>query len=159
MAVSKGTNSYVTVAEADAYFQYRLDAAAWVNSDVTRKGQALVTATSMLDEMTWAGTVISDPQNLAFPRVCEYFDPKLGALLYLDGYSVPDRIIKATYELAIHLLNNEGLLDSTDSVGSLSAGVITISNIVPAEKIPAMVRRLVKPLLINAGSNAWWRSN
>lgn len=159
MAVSKGTNSYVTVAEADAYFLDRISATSWSAADTTKKGQALVTATSMLNEMAWAGAAMSDTQPLAFPRVCEYFDPKAGALLYLDGSSVPDRVIRATYELAIHLLNNEGLLDSTGTIDSISVGPVRLDSIKPAERLPDTVRRVVKPLLVNAGANLWWRAN
>ena len=159
MAVSKGINSYVTVAEADTYLADRLDVAAWISADVTQKGQALVTATALLDEMSWSGTAISESQSLAFPRVCEYFDPKLGTLIYLDGTTVPNRIISAVIELAYHLLNNDGLLDNTGSIGSITIGPISLSGIKPASQVPRHVERIVKPLQINGGANLWWRAN
>lgn len=159
MAVSKGVNSYVTVAEADAYFANRVDADAWLAANDAKKGQAVVTATSMLDEMTWAGTVISDAQQLAFPRVCEYFDPKAGTILYLTGDIVPDRVIRATYELALHLLLNNGILNDVGGVESISIGSIGLSNLQTAARVPYTVRQIIKPLLINSGSNAWWRAN
>lgn len=159
MAVSKGTNSYVTVEEADLYFADRLDVAAWSSADAGQKGQALVTATSMLDEMSWAGSAISDSQPLAFPRVCDYFDPKAGKMLYLDGTSVPVRITHATLELAYHLLNNDGLLDNTGNIETIAVGPITLTNVKKPSRIPFTVRNGIKPLLINSGSNPWWRAN
>lgn len=159
MAVSKGINSYATVEEADLYFADRLDTAAWIAASPTEKGQALVTATSLLDNMTWTGSAVSETQNLAFPRVCEYFDPKVGGVVYLDGTSVPKRIISAAYELAYHVINNDGVLDDTGSIRSLAVGPITLTDIQTASKIPFTVRTYIKPLLANSGTNPWWRAN
>ena len=69
MALVKGTNTYVTVDEADTYFETRLDVAAWVNADVAQKEAALVTATSLLDEKPWNGYTPTVTQKLAFPRI------------------------------------------------------------------------------------------
>lgn len=159
MAVQLNVNSYITVADADLFFADRLDVAAWTEADAIMKGQALTTATQMLDDMLWAGTVVDGDQPLAFPRVCEYFDPKTGALVYLDGSTIPDRIVRATLELAYHLLNNDGLLDSSDSVKSLVIGSIRMDGMTPASKMPVHVRNIIKPLLVNAGANTWWRAN
>lgn len=159
MALVKGTNSYVDVAEADAYFVDRIDPGAWSSADSTQKGQALVTATSMLDEIIWAGIAVSDSQALAFPRSGTYYDPKFGQYIELSETEVPIRIKKATYELAYHLLNNDNLLDDTGSVKDLSVGSIRLSLVLPANKFPKVVKNLIKPLQINAGSNFWWRAN
>jgi hypothetical protein len=159
MALAKGTNSYATVSEADSYFEDRLDVAAWTNANATQKAQALVTATRTMDELDWIGIAVSDTQALAFPRVGVYFDPRLGSDLSLDETFVPKRIITATYELAYHLLNNDGLLDDTGSVKNLSIGSISLDVIDAPGKIPLHVKRIIRPLLINGGSNPWWRSN
>lgn len=159
MALSKGVNSYVTVAEADAYFADRLDVAAWTAADDIAKGQALVTATNTLDNMTWTGTVISASQNLAFPRSGYYFDPRLGQHVTLTSEVMPARLIQATYELAYHFLNNDGLLDDSGVVNDLNIGSISLTTIRPPSLIPAVVKRLMNPLLVNSGSNSWFRSN
>lgn len=158
MALQKGVNSYVTVEEADAYFADRLDVAAWTGASVEQKPQALVTATKMLDDLDWTGYVVSESQPLAFPRTGEYFDPRTGTTISLNS-STPVRIQNATMELAYHLLNNDGLLDDTGTVESISIGGINITNIRQANKMPGVVDRLVKPLLVNSGSNMWWRAN
>lgn len=158
MALSKGTNSYVTVAEADTYFGDRLDATAWTSADATQKAQALVTATAYLDELRWVGSVVSDSQALAFPRIGEYFDPRLGTSVVLTS-AVPTRILTATYELAYHLLSNDNVLDDTGTVSDIVVGSITLSNIRKPSKTPPQVTRLIKPLLVNGGSNFWWRAN
>lgn len=158
MALAKGTNSYATVSEADSYFQDRLDVAAWTSADATQKAQALVTATSMLDDLNWIGTAVSDSQPLAFPRLGAYFDPRVGSDVQLTT-SVPTRIVTATFELAYHLLNNDGLLDDTGTVKNLKVGTINLDLITSSNKLPMRVRNLIKPLLEYGGSRLWWRAN
>nr|HPG64642.1 hypothetical protein [Saccharofermentans sp.] len=138
MALVKGTNSYVTVAEANTYFSDRLDAAAWVAADDVIKAQALVTATGLFEDLRWAGVAISESQPLAFPRTGSYFDPRLGTFVYINN-ETPGRISKATNELALHLLENDSVLDDTGSVGSITLEGISITNIRKPEKIPGMI--------------------
>lgn len=159
MALTKGVNSYVTVAEADLYFADRLDASAWTSADATSKAQALVTATNVLDDMSWTGTAISESQPLAFPRNGNYFDPRLGSYIYMDGIEVPARILYAVSEMAQHLLNNDGMLDDTGSVDTIAVGPITLNNIKKPSLIPAVAKKMITPLLAGAGSRGWWRSN
>ena len=158
MALVKNTNSYVTEAEAGVYFQDRLDIAAWDEAVVSEREKALVTATNYLDSLNWVGTAVSDTQSLAFPRDGEYFEPKLGYDTSLDT-TVPDRILKATYELAYHFLNNDGLLDDTGTVTNLRISTIQLDIRTEPAKIPLVVRNLIRPLLYNGGRNMWWRAN
>ena len=159
MALKKGTNSYRTVAEADAYFEDRLDVAAWTDADDDQKSQSLVTATAVLDNMDWTGYAVSESQNLAFPRVGTYFDPRLGYDVNFDSVDAPDRINIATYELAYHLLNNDGLLDSSGSVVNLKVGPISLERVSTPSTVPPHVKRLIKPMLVNSGAKQWWRAN
>jgi len=158
MALAKGTNSYVTREEANTHFTDRLDVAAWTSAPDAQKDQALVTATKILDNLSWTGTAISDSQALAFPRSGTYYDPKLGHVATLPE-TVPTRITNATFELAYHLLNNDGLLDDTGSVTNLSVGQINLSIKTEASKIPSSVKAIINPLLARGGSNSWWRAN
>jgi len=158
MALVKGVNSYATVAEADSYFADRLDVAAWSEASELQKGQSLVTATSILDGLNWIGFAVSDSQALAFPRVGSYFDPRLGMDVAMTS-SVPTRVITATYELAYHLLNNDGILDDSGSVVDLQVGAISLKTISSPNKVPQNVNRFIKPLLVNNGTNVWWRAN
>jgi hypothetical protein len=156
MALTKGDNSYVTVAEADAYFNDRLDVAAWSEeTDELQKARALITATSILDNLEWTGAAVSVDQSLAFPRSGCYFDPRAGAHLKMSP--VPKRIEVATFELAYHLLNNDGLLDDTGSVESLQVGPISLKSIESANKIPSSAKRQINPLLLNGGARTWYR--
>jgi len=158
MALTKGTNSYGTVAEADAHFEDRIDVAAWNDADDERKAQALVTATHTLDDMSWTGVAVSESQTLAFPRVGSYFDPKVGSMVTLDEVTVPSRITYATFELAYHYLNNDGLLDDTGSAIDLQVGRIALKDVKLPGTVPSHVYTHINPLLKNGGSNMWWRA-
>lgn len=158
MALSKNVNSYATVAEASSYFEDRLDAAAWTDAPDLQKAQALVTATAMLDELQWAGCAVSGDQPLAFPRVLFYFDPRVGSVVHLTN-TVPARVITATYEQAYHLLNNDGLLDSTGGVTDLSVGTIQLSSIKAPSALSPVAKKLITPLLAKNGATSWWRAN
>jgi hypothetical protein len=157
MAAEKGVNSYADLDEANEYFETRLDAAAWTDiTDEDQKEKALVTATTLLDSYEWTGIAVSESQPLAFPRVGEYFDPRVGSVVAMEG--TPDRIVRATIELAYHLLNNDGLLDETGGVDSISLGPIQLTDLRAPSKIPAWIYRTVKPLMLNRGSRAWHRA-
>ena len=159
MALVKGTNSPVDATDFDTYMADRLDVAAALSATSAQKDQALITATSILETLTLAGTAVSETQNLVFPRVGNYFDPRLGLTVDFPTSTAPARWLKATHELAYHLLNNDGLLDNTGEVKTLDIYGIKLENIRSPSKIPSVVMNLVTPMLVNAGSNAWWRAN
>jgi len=160
MTLAKDTNSYVTRAEADTYLADRLDVPAWVAATDPSKDQALITATSLLDLQSYTGYATSNTQPLAFPRVGEYFDARVGAIVILDSAVVPNRILVATYELAVHLLNNTGVLDDTGTVKNITVGEIELQNIRNPNKIPGFVDQYIRPLFsVTARTNAWWRAN
>jgi len=159
MALVKNTNSYVDLTEADAYFEDRLDVAEWDAMTDSDKEKSLVTATTVLDNMSWTGYAVSDSQELAFPRYGDYFDPRVGCDVILEDDVVPARILKATYELAYHLLLNDGLLDNSGGVSKIKVGPIELVDIKTPPSLPSLVRQFIKPLLKNKGAVHWWRAN
>jgi len=160
MALEKDVNSYVSLEEAEAYMGDRLDVAAWDEASDADKAKALVTATSMLDQLTYPGSAISDSQPLAFPRSGMYYDDKLGTYMGMDSQVARTRLDRATCELAYHLLNNDGLLDAGGSVVSLQVGSISLSQITDPPKVPLFVRKMLSGMLLSGGSHStWWRNN
>ncbi len=159
MALAKGTNSYVTLEEANAYFGDRLDVDAWTSATDELKEQALVTATSMLDTFQFLGYVADTEQLLAFPRVGQYFDTMLGRLIIFSDTDSPGRIVRATYEQAYHLLNNDGLLDDVGTVEDLNVSSIKLIDIKDPPKFSSTVFNLIKPLFSNCNGGSWWRAN
>ena len=164
MALVKGSNSYVTLNEADSYFEDRMDVAAWSEATDCLREQALVTATSILDDMNYIGQVVLNSQMLAFPRTGVFRDPSRGIRdQFSSTYTfVADtdeeetslnrdmRLLrKATYELAYHLINNDGLMDRTGTFENIKVGPIEITEVQNASIFPTHVRKIVAPLMQN----------
>lgn len=163
MAVLKGQNSYATTAEADTYFEHRLDAAAWQTATPEEKAAALVTATSLIDAMVWAGAAASADQPLAFPRVGSYFDPFVGTQVQFTD-SPPNRLIRGLFEMAYHMLNNDGLLDESGSISELTVGPITLRGLKQTSGSSTVANSLLSPMLAASagkqpGSSTWFRAN
>ena len=156
MALTKGTNSYSTLLEADAYLQDRIGDAEWISIGAQAQEQALVTATRILEEMNWVGSASSNTQNLAFPRRGSYVDPSRGRTITFnpDATEAPRRVKEAQYELAFHLTNNPDLINDTGRAVNLSVGngAVVLADQIPASLIPGAVRRKIAPLLVNGGS-------
>lgn len=158
MALTVGVNSYISVEDADAILLDRLDVAAWVDASLEQKASALITATALLERETWIGQVVDPLQKLAWPRTNgTYFDARLGQSVNLSG-TIPNRIVLATVELAYHLLNNDGLLDSGTSIKNVTIGPISIENIIASPQKSSAASSLIAPLL-RAGGRNWWRAN
>jgi hypothetical protein len=93
MALTVGTNSYISVADADVYFSERLHSANWTNAEDTDKEASLIQATRMLDNLfTWVGTITDPDQSLDWPRTGVYDEN--GRLIESDV--IPVQIEQAT---------------------------------------------------------------
>lgn len=168
MALVLNTNSYVTVENADSYFETRIDSANWFNASDEIKEQALVTATQIVDDHAWIGSAVSSSQALAWPRKgVVYYDNKLGQYVDVDNSTIPDRVKVGVYEQALHLIDNEDLLtNKTQTFESISVGGISLSDsnndVTRVSMKPSLTVKSIKPLLkVNStgqGSH-WWRAN
>jgi len=136
--------SYVSVAEADAYFT-ALGNDNWTGSTSVKEA-ALRKATEYLDATyNWRGLIFSVEQTLGWPRTGVY--DREGRDL---AESVPLRVKKATYELALASLT-EDLLPITSSqnyikseqVGSLA---VTYRDDAPVDRIYRCADRLLTGL-------------
>ncbi len=165
MALVLGTNTYVTMVEADAYFDTRIDAGAWINADDDDQESALVTATLLLDENQFIGVAVSSTQSLAWPRKdALYFDPKLGMEKSVTTETYPKQVKVATFEMALHLLTNENLLDNkTQTFERIKVGSIEIEDstkdVLKIPVLPLRIKKLLSPLLVNGSGKQWWRAN
>lgn len=154
MALVKGTNSYVTVVEATAYFEDRSNAEVWNGASATAQEQALVTAADILDTLPWVGSSAAASQNMAFPRTGSYTDPGRGRVINFESSATeaPLPVKKGQYELAYHILNNDTLLEDTGSVQDLALAGIGLVDIVSPSLLPGAVRRFINPLLKRGSS-------
>ena len=80
-SIVPGANSYVTVAEADAFFQDQFDAV-WIGANDANKKTALIKAGFYMQakyRMRWHGARVDAYQSLDWPRrgvaIPDFFDP------------------------------------------------------------------------------------
>lgn len=170
MALVLNTNSYVEMADADTYFDNRIDSANWFDLSDEIKEQALITATSMVDDNPWIGSAVSSSQALAWPRnSANYYDSRMGTSISIANDEVPTRVKTAVYEQAIHLVNNEDLLSGkTQTFESISVGSISLSDsnndVARIPMKPSSSIKPISPLIHRGGGNTgqggfWWRAN
>lgn len=125
MALIVGTNSYISLEDANSYFQAYTNSA-WTGDD-SAKESALMKATKYIDNnYVFIGSYITG-NELAFPRsgVVITTGNKYGKSY--DSETIPDEVKDATCEIAVYALTNvlkpnkeAGFDVKKSSVGSLS---------------------------------------
>lgn len=167
------SNSYCSLAEAEAYFEGRLYKSAWDDADDDEgKIPALIWATRILEtRVRWNGTKATAAQALQWPRgyvVNPYYGdmvvptPSMQAdysqVLYISDADIPQFIKDAECEMALALLGGTDVtLDPTTAAyNSISVGPISLNiNDSPrAITLPKPVRELVRPygMILEVGS-------
>ena len=137
---SATANSYVTLAEANTYFETVPDSTTWTNKTDDQKNRALISATRWLDGLNFYGDRCDESQALKWPRNNYHVDD-----VELACTSIPTNIKYAQYELARALANetdaitgNKGtdgtyeevkLGDMEVKYNTSSQGVGTINNV------------------------------
>ncbi len=145
------SNSYCTVAEADAFHESRLYSDTWDNATPDQKVRALITATRLLDEhMEWAGSPATVEQNLCWPRVAT-FDTE--GYLYdhinrqIGSDEIPQKLKEATAEFARILLDGDRTGDTTEGISQVQVGSIAVSfsenRPAPRKVIPDAVMEMI----------------
>ena len=95
-------NSYITLAEAQAYADGDIDAVEWDAATTDQRTRALITATRNLDLVGFAGEKASPTQALAWPR--KNVTTSEGAVA---SDEIPKSIKDATWELAKFLIKDQ----------------------------------------------------
>ena len=91
----ENTNSYVTLTEANSYFETVPDSSTWTNKTDDQKNRALISATRWIDSFVYYGNRCDDGQALKFPRNNYQVDG-----VELSCSTIPNNIKYAEYELA-----------------------------------------------------------
>jgi hypothetical protein len=148
------SNSYASVAQADAYWSDRGNAA-WAALTTTEKQQALIKATDFIEatyRTAWKGYRILSTQALSWPRVD----------VTVDGFPIPSNIVpvpvtNACAELALRSTTAELLADQGQTVKREKVDVLEVEYqdySDPTERYP-LVNRLLVPFLLSASSNGF----
>jgi hypothetical protein len=143
-------NSYVTVADADAYHQTRpaSQVATWTAATADDKAAAVVMATELLDaNFMWNGTPTSVDQALAFPRTG--LTNRNG--VPVDPGIIPRELKRATSEFARQLLTGNRTADNDVArmgLTDLKAGPISLSfKEGTTSEVPAVIPDAVRMMI------------
>ena len=122
----KTFNSFLSVDEADKYFDTRLYSASWTDVEDETKKVALIASSRFLSVYyNYYGTRTEEFQNLAFPRIGLYDHDGYN----LGYYTVPEKVKQATAELALYQLENESLVSNISSPLDSGLTEIKVSSI------------------------------
>ncbi len=141
--MSLNNDYYGTIHEAAEYFAMKLHDNAWAYASSANRPKALMAATIIIDALNFKGQKADEAQALEFPRD--------------DDTSVPETILKATYEIARDLLDGKDPELELENLGIVSQGFASTRtsysrNQVPIEHIingvtNSLAWRFLKPFL------------
>lgn len=150
MALTVGTDSYISVADADAYFENQLFSDAWTNATTDTKEKALKMATAKIDMQPLKGRKSVETQTLQFPRML-YSDH---AGMWWADAEVPQIVKNATCEEAQAILTTQ---ESANKRGQLQAQGVSSFKVGSASEtftgrydnglLSATAKRLLAPYL------------
>lgn len=147
-------NSYVTVAEATAYFDELLGKAAWGSASAPNREAAVITASRSLDQyMKWQGTPTTTTQSMAWPRANTYDRDNV----IIEDDIIPIILKQAVYELAYFVLTQSGLPMVQQTLDRVKVAVIDVKfteksvDIGIPSFIEQMIEHLGSPLIANKG--------
>ncbi len=146
-------NSYVTVSEADGYFNHRFHAVdIW--EDMEDKTSILITASLMLDWFAkWKGNKVNSEQARDWPRA---------NVIRPDGSAVastiiPDDVKVAVYELALSSITSDRVAENPlAGLSHVQAGPLTIKkgtgfDPTKKESIPEHVWKIISDIIVRSG--------
>ena len=166
-------NSYITLAEADAYVEAMVlstDAARWDSGNTDSRNRALTAATQRLDRERFLGARATDTQALQWPRT-GVRKPDTYVNTYATGFpfrisedyftdtEIPDQIKRAQIELAVYLHSEkDGIrLSGLNDFKNVQIGSIDVTpdktGAVGADHVPPMFERFLTGLRISGPGN------
>ena len=104
----ENANSYVTLTEANDYFDTSPDSSTWTNKTDDQKKRSLISAARWIDTLVFYGDRCDDGQALKFPRNNYQVDG-----VELACSKIPNPIKYAQYELARALANDTDAITGT----------------------------------------------
>ena len=150
----ENSNSYVTIAEADAFFEMRPQYEDWEDLEENKEAW-LVLATDRLEQEKYQGERTDDDQALSFPRVGVVVDG-----IEIDNDTIPLGMKRAQMKYALILSGEDNPLSNTGLEGfkRLKVDVIDMEPVegYKAGSLPFDVQREIQPLL-SGGSGHQFR--
>lgn len=155
MALTVGTDSYLSLADANTYWSNR-DNDVWSAASDTEKEAALREATQFIDATyEFIGYQVTT-NSLAFPRNDVYITKGNFAGVSYDNTTIPPQIEDACAELALEALSDR-LLPSKDRGGAVKREKVDVIEVeyfdwAPSARTFNYVARILRPLLTHGGA-------
>jgi hypothetical protein len=171
---ASNANSFASVTFADAYLEARSNASAWNDStDDDAKARALIDATRELNYLPYIGDRVTATQSLSWPRRwavdddapkiagVQIPDPVLGFVTYFSETIIPDRLQRATCELALEFLkagtSDVAAIDPNTNIQSKTTGPLSKTFVEPPFRVRGLGRfprvvELISTLVSSASS-------
>lgn len=151
---SQQYDSYASISQAAAYLMSIFGYDAWFLLTPDQQGQALVTATRLMDRQCWLGRRSTDSQPLEWPRTGTGVDG-------VTDFTVPGDIVNGTIELAFAIITGSTVLSSAtpgaQTLQQIKAGSVSLTYFRGAEgvlainRFPLAVQEYVKKYGCGAG--------
>lgn len=151
MSLTVGTDTYVSLASADTYFENRLYSDEWTAASDEDKEFALKQATKMIDRFSFIGAITSLGQILSWPRIGVV--DKEGRVV--GQSTVPTEILDAACELAFAIIKKDYVSDSDQAgIREIEAGSVRIrwEGSATIRRLPTVVREILLPY-VTTGPN------
>jgi len=166
-------NSYITLAEANAYVEAMIsstDVSKWTTGTDDTRNRSLTAATQRLDRERFLGARATDTQALQWPRT-GVRKPDTYVNTYATGFpfrisedyftdtEIPSQIKRAQIELAVYLKNNvDGIsLGGLEDFKNVKIGNIDVTpdkaGAIGADRVPPMFERYLTSLRISGPGN------
>lgn len=145
-----GTNSYISIADADIYFACRIHSEVWSTATDDDKAKALISATRQIDRLSFKGRKILTNQALAFPRYPQGYicSSNIQPSISID---VPQKVKDATCEESYVLLKGISKRIELQQQGVKQARIGDIEEVYTGNRIKLLsseARELLRPYMI-----------
>ena len=137
-------------ADADSYFNGKLNRGSWAGASATDRERSLISATRLFDLEAWQGspTDLVTPQPLAWPRTG--VTDKNGQTVGSSDF--PQDLLYGYYELAQAILDNPELDEAANqdsNIRSVTADVVSVRFFQPVAgtRFPTVVHNFIKQFL------------
>jgi hypothetical protein len=154
MTIIVGTDTYLSVADADAYWLARSNTT-WSDADNAVKEKALIEATQYLDgAFSYIGTQITT-NVLAWPRYEAFITKGNFAGVTYDSSTIPPQITNACAEIALHALSAR-LVEVKERDGAVKREKVDVIEVeyldrAPSSKTYKFATMILSPLLNSGG--------
>lgn len=146
MTLTVGTDTYISLGDADTYFANRLYSTIWTGADSADREKALRMAAKALDRESYLGKITSYTQTMAWPRS----GVQDSAGREIERTAVPAAVVDAQCELALtYLADDPTQDDGTRGVRRMVADTVTMEydGRAPVRRLPDFVFALIRPFL------------